>query len=468
MGDGASDMVQLFTVSNIFQDSFSEEFLALTERANSVEITFYNEEKDYQQDVITVYDPSYDETDRLVNPAQKTLYGCTTASRALREGRYLMRLTNHLIRTVAIEVDVDAIACQVGSVIGIQHDIPQWGVGGRVISYNAETLTMTLDKEVDLVAGKSYTVMCRLVDEANVREVFDYKTFVAGNTETTNTIVFSEAWTIAPEAETLYTFGETGKSFKLFRVLNITRSQELKRTIHGLEYIPEVYDEDEPIPPQITYAPLATQEPVINLRAVPNYVISKTGTILPEINISWKPYKGSAPDYYMVFAYGESGQEYSATRVNATNYTFSNVKMDMYSVKVTAVYGGLIKENVVVNIDVTEKTSPPNVVQNLVLAQDASYPHTLHITWDAVANYDLAGYELRTGAETWDASATLQNDLIVGTSYDLTVMTSGTKYIHIKAKDSSGNYSIDATTCSIIMVSVEPDSITGFEVEQLL
>ena len=170
----------------------------------------------------------------------------------------------------------------------------------------------------------------------------------------------------------------------------------------------------------------------------------------------------------MVFAYGESGQTYSATRVSTTNYTFSNIKMDMYSVKVVAVYGGLSKDNTIGNIDITEKTTPPNDVQNLALVQDSSYPHTLHITWDAVGNYDLAGYEIRTGAETWDASTSVQSELIVGTSYDLTVMTSGTKYIHIKAKDTSGNYSIDATTCSIIMVSVEPDSITGFEVEQLL
>ena len=51
--------------------------------------------------------------------------------------------------------------------------------------------------------------------------------------------------------------------------------------------------------------------------------------------------------------------------------------------------------------DISEKTSPPNDVQNLVLTPDSTYPHVLHITWDAITNYDLDKYELRTGTSSW-------------------------------------------------------------------
>ena len=469
MCDSPSDMVQLFTVSNIFKDSFTEEFLSLNDRATCVEVSFFNEEKDYVEDVVTVYDSSYDDTNLVVNPAQKTFYGCTTYDRAVREGAYIMRLTNNLIRTVGIEVDIDAIACNVGDVIGIQHDVPTWGMGGRIVSYLSETVddvtttTLTLDKEVSLTAGKDYTILCRVVDTVNIKEVFEYSTFTATTTESTHTITLETPFDIAPEEGTLFTFGESDKYVKKFRILNITRTQELKRTIYALEYSPEVYDEDDVISEATSYTPLASKTAVTDLVATPYFSVSSTGVVLSEIRTSWKIDKTSAPNYYMIYAYGDNGEDYSA-KVYSTSYTFSNIKMGTYEIKVCAMYGLLVKSTTIYGVDITEKTSPPNDIETLVLIQDTDYPHVLHISWDANVNYDLKNYEIRVGSE-WDTATLVANTTEV--SYDYVIENSGGVNILVKALDTSGNYSTNSASSSITMVGANFDDITGVTVVQL-
>lgn len=126
VSDYQSTPVQLFTVANIKHGSFTEEFQGVEARANSVEISFLNKDKDYERDVIPVYGDTYDESDTLTNPAQVELMGCTSLEQAYKHGKHFLRCNKYEIRTVTIEAFTDAIACTVGDIILIQHDIPEW------------------------------------------------------------------------------------------------------------------------------------------------------------------------------------------------------------------------------------------------------------------------------------------------------------------------------------------------------
>lgn len=161
--DGQEDTpVQMFTVGNIGLDSFTGEFLSNRDRANAVEISFVNEDKDYQRDTVIAYTDGFDASTNVATPTQITLAGITDYQRAYREGLYRLRLNEYIRRTVSFHADIDALACQVGDVVRIQHDIPRWGIGGRLVAATASTLT--LDKEVTLTPGKDYTVRVRLGD----------------------------------------------------------------------------------------------------------------------------------------------------------------------------------------------------------------------------------------------------------------------------------------------------------------
>ena len=123
--DKPSTPVQLFTMGNINEETFSTEYLSITDRANAIEVSFLNKEKNYQKDVITIYADEYDEDTLNKNPTQVTLDGCVDYKQAYIYGKYALRLNKYMLRTVTFTVDIDGIACAMGDQIMVQHDVPQ-------------------------------------------------------------------------------------------------------------------------------------------------------------------------------------------------------------------------------------------------------------------------------------------------------------------------------------------------------
>lgn len=144
MWDGLSDPVQLFSVGNILKDSFQEEFLGLKDRANAVEVTYRNAAKGYEQDSLTVYDEGFDSEDNLANPTQIRMPGVTDFALAYRQAKFHIALNKYILRTCTWTADVDALACQVGDVVRLQHDVPQWGWGGRITGTDFQAGTTNL------------------------------------------------------------------------------------------------------------------------------------------------------------------------------------------------------------------------------------------------------------------------------------------------------------------------------------
>ncbi len=273
--DAPSDPVQMFGMGNIYMDTFQEEFLGLDDRANAIEVTFNNATKNYERDSFTAYSDSYDTSDEVENPTQITMNGKTSYEEAYREAKYQLRLNEYLIRTCSFEADVDAIACQVGDVILLSHDVPQWGYSGRLI--DATDMTLTLGREVELIAGTTYGVYVHLNDDSLV-----YRQIQAvGENTTTNVLTVTTAFESVPETANLFMFGEMNKEAKPFRVASITRSQELRRKLACLEYNEAVYNEVENIP-EIEYSSLANTISGLTVKDATD----ATGC---NLDISWRP-----------------------------------------------------------------------------------------------------------------------------------------------------------------------------------
>lgn len=243
VSDYKSTPVQLFTVANIKQGSFSEEFQGIQSRANSVEISFLNKDKDYERDVIPVYGDTYDESDTLTNPAQIELMGCTSLDQAFKHGKHYLRCNKYEVRTVSIEAFTDAIACTIGDIILIQHDVPEWGEGGRVVAVTGNTIT--IDKEVSTLPGKQYQLLTRN-NATDAVTTFTVLSVIGRN------VTVKETITVEPGS--VYAFGELTKAAKPFRVLAITEGgTDLTRKIQCMEYYPEVYTSDDGTVPVIDY-----------------------------------------------------------------------------------------------------------------------------------------------------------------------------------------------------------------------
>jgi hypothetical protein len=158
--DKPSEPVNLYTVGNIEASKFKETFLPLEERATEIEIDYTNVLNDYQRDKLTVYRP---DVPNGQYKASLDLFGITKPSEAWRAGMYRINCNRYLIRTVEIDVDIEAVNGQIGDVVLIQHDVPRWGSGGRTVF--ATSGSVTLDKLVMIEEGFTYKLLLRLAED---------------------------------------------------------------------------------------------------------------------------------------------------------------------------------------------------------------------------------------------------------------------------------------------------------------
>lgn len=137
--DKPGNAVQLFTVGNIGADSYKETFLPLADRATEIEINYRDAGQNYDRTTLTIFDPAYRTTS---NKVSLDLVGITNAAEAWRAGMFRLNQNRLLTRTVEFSADIDAIACTIGDLVHVQHDVPQWGNGGRLAAATATTATL--------------------------------------------------------------------------------------------------------------------------------------------------------------------------------------------------------------------------------------------------------------------------------------------------------------------------------------
>ena len=239
--------VQMFGMGNIVSGTFQEEFLKVADRANCVEITFTNKDAEYERDVLTIYGDTFD-TDGYAKTAQMTFDGIVDYRQAYREGMYQLYSNKYLLRTVSFEADIDAIACTVGDVVLISHDVPKWANSGRIEAIDGTTWTLPVELED---TASAYHIQWRTVNDVlYVRNC---------------TIVSSaDGWTVIsvhgeipeedpPQAGDIFDLALANIDSKPFVIKSITRAQDFRRRISCIEYNANVYNESYGIPP-INYA----------------------------------------------------------------------------------------------------------------------------------------------------------------------------------------------------------------------
>jgi hypothetical protein len=254
--DRVDTPVQLFGVGNIIADTFDETFLGRTDRANVIEISYFDAEKDYARQTFELRTATYDtDIDIEEKKIQIVLYACTDKTMAIRYGQFLLNCNGYLIRTVSFETGVDSLASEVGDVIYVSHDVPQWGYSGRVI--NARLNTIQIDREVTLSVGVTYHILVRHSDDDSLEEVAIQPVSVE---TTTSFLRIDGVFSQIPLPEDVYAFGEVDEVSKLFRIVSLTRTQEMRRKITALEYREEVYDDERILPWARVLTPVITPE----------------------------------------------------------------------------------------------------------------------------------------------------------------------------------------------------------------
>lgn len=149
---------QLFNNSNIIEGSMNLNWLSLTDRANAIDCVFFDKNNDNIRQEFRIHDTNLlgNGDDRQLRATSMTLFGVSDYQQAAKECVLALN-TNKLSQMITFDTFVNGIAVRKGDVINVQHDMPQWGDGGRVVSGTINTVT--LDREVEMEAGKEYSLL---------------------------------------------------------------------------------------------------------------------------------------------------------------------------------------------------------------------------------------------------------------------------------------------------------------------
>lgn len=458
VSDYQSPPVQLFTVANIKYGSFTEEFQGVDARANSIELSFINKDKDYERDVIPVYGDTYDESNSLTNPAQIELMGCTSLEQAYRHGKHYLRCNKYEVRTVTFEAFTDAIACTVGDIILVQHDVPEWGEGGRVVAVNGQTIT--LDKEVTTQPGKQYQLLVR----NNTTDAVT--TYNVVNVSGANIVVQE---TIPVQKDCIYAFGEISKAAKPFRVLAITEGHsEMTRKIQCMEYYPELYAADDGHIPTINYANHGASD--IQDIGLVSDVYGANGIMYSRIAVTWQlPRDGKVTNLVVNFRNTKSDTwTYIGNFPSSANGTaISDVLLGAnYEVRVQAINDlGQLTTGVTKSINIPKMQAPEDVQNLHVLSRynqtaDKSVYYDLQVLFDPPsnpANFDVA--------EVWYMLTAKSGKPITGQEWQYA--GSSTSQVIIKALGPGETYRIKAVSVDRFGNRAETAQMVDVEVKPM-
>lgn len=458
VSDYQSSPVQLFTVANIKYGSFTEEFQGVEARANSIELSFINKDKDYERDVIPVYGDTYDESNSLTNPAQIELMGCTSLEQAYRHGKHYLRCNKYEIRTVTFEAFTDAIACTVGDIILVQHDVPEWGEGGRVVAVNGQTIT--LDKEVVTQPGKQYQLLVR----SNTTDAVS--TYNVVNVSGLNVIVQE---TIPVQKDCIYAFGEISKAAKPFRVLAITEGHsEMTRKIQCMEYYPELYAADDGHIPTINYANHGASD--IQDIGLVSDVYGANGIMYSRIAVTWQlPRDGKVTNVVVNFRNTKSDTwTYVGNFPSSANgTTITDILLGAnYEVRVQAINDlGQLTTGITKSINIPKMQAPEDVQNLHVLSRynqtaDKSVYYDLQVLFDPPAN--PANFDV---AEVWYMLTAKSGKPISGQEWQYA--GSSTSQVIIKSLGPGESYRIKAISVDRFGNRAETAQMVDVEVKPM-
>ena len=414
----------LFTMGNITKDSFNEQFLPLQDRANKIEITYYDDTADYAPQILEVSNATYDTVDTVITSSINYV-GCTNKDMALRYAKYLLNCNRYLTITQSFEVDTEAMICRVGDVIKVAHDLPQIGYSGRIVS--ATTSEIVLDREVLMEAGESYYIEIRYSDTDQI------VTANVVNSETeTDTIEISPALTKAPTKHDIYSFGTTNRTSKKMRVLNITKGAKQRSKITAIEYIEDIYNDSEQIE--------AFSESTFGLKGLSlTETISYTNTsVVSTITASWR----GESLYYNVYV----NNVFYATTYNNTIDIAGKEAPETYTVKIVDSRGAEVNGK----ITLIGRFAPPEPPTNFKAIQNGNI---VRFNWTKSIALDVEKYEIRAGV-TWESSFKIG---LVGNvnTFEWFPDMNRTYRFWIKSLDYSNIYSVNAQEVQLNITGID-------------
>lgn len=447
--DTDDDPVQIFGVGNIVQGSMTQAWKSKKEAFNVINVQFMDKDKDYAWETISIMD---DESIALGNTIREKTVRCfvTRASYALRAGEKALLIAQNIDQSVSFKAGIGGIAVSPGDVIGFSHDVPQIGFSGR-IEAGSTTSSIKLDRSVTIEAGSTYHLTIQFADDTiETKEV-------SNSPGTTDTITVSEAFSQAPAAYDVYSFGVQNINYKKYRVIGCNIDDNLSVALSCIEMSSAVYSLSDAVIPETNYSALTLTIPdVESLTLSEMVVIGNSGDLINTIEVYWQ--KPDVTDYRLnnfvkakVFISDDSGESWIEVGETTSEKLIINeniVTGQTYMIAVVSCSSNgmqnAIADSPQDSITIQGKEAAPSNVENFNVEQRGD---TLRFSWDPIPDGDLARYIIKKGSE-WTTAQLIAEKVDV-TEFEYPVGTVGSETYLIKAVDTSGNESDDPASDEI-------------------
>jgi hypothetical protein len=197
-------------------------------------------------------------------------------------------------------------------------------------------------------------------------------------------------------------------------------------------------------PERTSLLPTGPVLPPTNLRFDESLYVAN-GTVFTRVNLSWSPAKDARVMLYQVEALSPSGNREQIALTAIPNITIQPAEEGVWSFWVSSTSDAVAATHIVstaelLNQTVLGKSEAPGNVQNFTAVRGFVQ---VTLSWDHVDDLDRLGYTIKQGTD-WNSGTTIVEDF-AGNKYIVDIDTSGDTTFLIKAVDTSGNESGQAT-----------------------
>lgn len=281
--------VALLNMGNLRDVSFG--YKGKRHRPNVVEVSYFNEETNYESDVVLwPKGGTIASGDPIIKESVQAI-GVTRACHAYRLAHWRWNLHNLVTRTFEGTTGPENIHLVPGDVAEVQHEAPQSGLGqtsGRVLAATASTVT--LDHDLTITSG---TNKIAVRTHGTGADVIQERTLTNGTYTRGTAITVTANWDVGdtPTIGCPYHAGPVATFYRPYRLMAIeTTPANLERRLQGMEYSDALYSDDPGDVETFTDTlpdPRQLPGPVSNLRLTETHLIATDGGVQDFIRVEF-------------------------------------------------------------------------------------------------------------------------------------------------------------------------------------
>lgn len=458
--------VAMFTPRNTLPNSLNVTYLAATdETADAVEVEYFNADKWTPETVVASLPDS-----TAAKPVKVQLFGVTGHDQAWREGMYMAACNRYRRKMLTRSTEMEGFIPSLGDLVIHSDKRLSNAQSGELIGWNGATLTATVSEPLTFSAATA-VVYLRKRDGSPSGPY----TVVPGALP--SEMVFGSAPDFSPyvgsrEERTAYSFGTAVES----RIAALVMSSRPSGNTVEMSFVAEYYDGSDR--PYVHYADTGTPPAQLEAWQLPriftppstpsNVAISETLVNLSNIvrvrmDVSWD-YDSNAEGYRVAWRQG-SGNWNQLPDTAVTTVSVIDAPLGDVEVRVVAFASARESDPTFVTATILGKMALPGDVTSFRISNGV-------LSWQGVSDIDIAGYEVRFNYGTntwWDGATPMHSDLISASPWAPNNTPSGSITLLIKAKDTSGNYSANASYIivdlgdqTVVNLLLQVDEHTGF------